>query len=225
MINFGVVWLNNGWCRCLWLNDCIVIWNPAINLVSDSDHHTKKLARMVRLSSSYYLFTVFWDSAKTLAVDLLYDNPNKHKLKLLVQTPRSYFMDVKCSGMWIYEQYCNLKSNDSFSFFFFLFRLLQHHDRLLARTNSSCLRFVLECAVPTYRRKSKADRGCVTFPIFILPINLIPLSQVAHSAERTDFLILQSWTTKVDNFKDWVLVFYRKPSETVRIELYHIDRQ
>ena len=71
----------------------------------------------------------------------------------------------------------------------FLFRLLQHHDRLLARTNSSRLRFVLECAVPTYRRKGKADRGCVTFPIFILPTNLIPLSQVAHSAEKTDFLI------------------------------------
>jgi len=40
---------------------------------------------------------------QTLAVDLL--NPsaefekNQHKLKRLVQSPNSYFMDVKCSGM------------------------------------------------------------------------------------------------------------------------------
>ena len=99
-----------------------------------------------------------------------------------------------------YVDYDNIVTSNLMTLF--LFRLLQHHDRLLARTNSGRLRFVLECAVPTYRRKGKADRGCVTFPIFILPTNLIPLSQVAHSAERTDFLILQSWTTKVDNFKD-----------------------
>jgi small subunit ribosomal protein S27e len=40
-----------------------------------------------------------------LAIDLL--NPSaeaeskKHKLKRLVQSPNSYFMDVKCPGMWI----------------------------------------------------------------------------------------------------------------------------
>lgn len=41
---------------------------------------------------------------QTLAVDLL--NPSakaeerRHKLKRLVQSPNSYFMDVKCSGMF-----------------------------------------------------------------------------------------------------------------------------
>ncbi|KAI9098814.1 ribosomal protein S27-domain-containing protein [Phlyctochytrium arcticum] len=38
----------------------------------------------------------------TLAVDLLNPLPRtearKHKLKRLVQSPNSYFMDVKCSG-------------------------------------------------------------------------------------------------------------------------------
>ncbi|KAG6845637.1 40S ribosomal protein S27 [Tephrocybe sp. NHM501043] len=38
----------------------------------------------------------------TLAVDLLNPSPeyerNQHKLKRLVQSPNSYFMDVKCSG-------------------------------------------------------------------------------------------------------------------------------
>ncbi|GJJ09454.1 40S ribosomal protein S27 [Clathrus columnatus] len=38
----------------------------------------------------------------TLAVDLLHPSAEaekrKHKLKRLVQSPNSYFMDVKCSG-------------------------------------------------------------------------------------------------------------------------------
>ena len=44
------------------------------------------------------------DLPQTLAVDLL--NPSaesekrKHKLKRLVQSPNSYFMDVKCPGSW-----------------------------------------------------------------------------------------------------------------------------
>lgn len=45
-----------------------------------------------------------------LAVDLL--NPSaeaeskKHKLKRLVQSPNSYFMDVKCPGMWKFASAC-----------------------------------------------------------------------------------------------------------------------
>jgi len=43
-------------------------------------------------------------ATKTLAVDLL--NPSleaeksKHKLKRLVQSPNSFFMDVKCPGLY-----------------------------------------------------------------------------------------------------------------------------
>lgn len=72
---------------------------------------------------------------------------------------------------------------------FFSFRLLRHHDRLLTRTNSSCLQFVHKCAVPTYRRKDKTDRGCVAFLFHIHPLTCSGF-QVAHSVERTDLLLL-----------------------------------
>ena len=71
---------------------------------------------------------------------------------------------------------------------FFSFRLLCHHDRLLARTDSGCVQFVHECAVPTYRRKDKTDRGCVTFLFHTHPLTYSG-SQVAHSVERTNLLI------------------------------------
>ena len=65
------------------------------------------------------------------------------------------------------------------SFPFSFFRLLRHHDCLLARTNSSCLPFMHECAVSTYRRKGKTDRGCVTFLFDIhRPTNLIPFPRL-----------------------------------------------
>ena len=49
------------------------------------------------------------DFLQTLAVDLL--NPSaesekrKHKLKRLVQSPNSYFMDVKCPGASILPRF------------------------------------------------------------------------------------------------------------------------
>src|SRR5258708_9996367 len=54
------------------------------------------------LSDPWSLFLQFPENKQTLAVDLL--NPSiesekkKHKLKRLVQSPNSYFMDVKCPG-------------------------------------------------------------------------------------------------------------------------------
>lgn len=78
----------------------------------------------------------------------------------------------------------------SFSLFLLLlFRLLRYHNRLLACTNSSCLSFVHECAVPTYRRKGKTDRGCVAILFHTTDLLTHSGSQVAHSAERTDVLI------------------------------------
>ena len=71
----------------------------------------------------------------------------------------------------------------------FSFRLLYHHNRLLACTSSGCLPFVHECAVPTYRRKDKTDRGCVAFLFHYTHPLTYSGSQVVHSAERTDFLI------------------------------------
>ena len=90
-------------------------------------------------------------------------------------------MDVKCPGMFAsgFGVVPQLYSS---------FRLLCHHHRLLARTNSSTLHFVRECAVPTYRGKDKTDRGCVAFLFHIHPLTHSG-SQVAHSAERTDYLI------------------------------------
>ena len=80
----------------------------------------------------------------------------------------------------------------SYGSFFFSFRMLRHHGCLLARTNSSCLPFMHDCAEPTYRRKGKTDRGYVAFLFHTYPLTYSG-SQVAHSAERIDFLISFSY--------------------------------
>lgn len=48
------------------------------------------------------VLSAFSNNTQTLAVDLLHPLPESekrsHKLKRLVQSPNSYFMDVKCPG-------------------------------------------------------------------------------------------------------------------------------
>lgn len=117
-------------------------------------HHKKKKKRKEYPSQwsvhPCYSFYSLLTSTKTLAVDLFHDSPDKHKLKCLVQKPNSYFMDVKCPGMFdggICQSYYSFSS----------FRLLRHHNRLLKCTNSGCLPFVHDCTVPTYGRKDKTD--------------------------------------------------------------------
>lgn len=48
-----------------------------------------------------------------LAKDLLHPTPEqekrRHKKKRLVQSPNSYFMDVKCPGQFTYELYLRFK--------------------------------------------------------------------------------------------------------------------
>ncbi|KAK2113570.1 40S ribosomal protein S27 [Saguinus oedipus] len=72
-----------------------------------------------------------------LAKDLLHPSPEeekrKHRKKRLVQSPRSYFMDLKCPGCY--------KITMVFSH---------------AQTVVLC--WLLHCPLPAYRRKSKAYR-------------------------------------------------------------------
>ena len=124
-----------------------------------------------------------------------------------MQSPNSYFMDVKCPGMF---PVCNCKICHVSQTYgsFFSFRLLRHHDRLLARTNSSCLFFMHECAMPTYRRKDKTDRGCVAFLSHTDPLTYSG-SQVAHSVEKTDFRSLISFSLSYVNHTHTLLrMFY-----------------
>merc|ERR1712212_366655 len=59
-------------------------------------------------TQSTWGFSDFWsrttDVAMPLAVDLLHPSPEaekrRHKKKRLVQSPNSYFMDVKCPGCY-----------------------------------------------------------------------------------------------------------------------------
>ncbi len=85
-----------------------------------------------------------------LAVDLL--NPSaeaeskKHKLKRLVQSPNSYFMDVKCPGAWKLRLFGLSVDTESDSR-----RMLQYFHRLLSCADRRHLQFVFQRAVPAYR--------------------------------------------------------------------------
>ncbi|KAG2350650.1 hypothetical protein BDR05DRAFT_921899 [Suillus weaverae] len=63
---------------------------------------TPKVRQKWYAAYSVYLYEILTGSAQPLAIDLL--NPSaeherkQHKLKRLVQSPNSYFMDVKCPG-------------------------------------------------------------------------------------------------------------------------------
>ncbi|PPQ63530.1 hypothetical protein CVT24_004758 [Panaeolus cyanescens] len=107
----------------------------------------------------------------TLAVDLL--NPSaeyeakQYKLKRLVQSPNSYFMDVKCPGQYIYP----FLQNSIFILLRLLdhlnscktrfYRLFRHHHRLLARSNRCRLPIMHKRALPAHWWKGKTDRGYV----------------------------------------------------------------
>lgn len=177
--------------RCRWLHSDL---KPRCKPCFENPHnlhyqHHKYLSQWcVRRS---YIFYSLLSSLKTLAIDLLYDGGHdgglRHKLKRLVQSPNSYFMDVKCPGMLVwFGEICHVPQSYGWSF---SFRLLRHHNCLLARTNGSCLQFVHKCAVPTYRRKGKTDRGCVAFLFHTHPL-MCSGSQVAHSVERTNLFLL-----------------------------------
>jgi hypothetical protein len=87
---------------------------------------------------------------QTLAVDLL--NPSaasearRHKLKRLVQSPNSYFMDVKCPGVLPID-HCSAKDKCTDVI---ALRLLCHHHSFLPRTNRRSLWCMYECALPAY---------------------------------------------------------------------------
>lgn len=98
---------------------------------------------------------------QSLAIDLL--NPSAtttektHKLKRLVQSPNSYFMDVKCPG----ASSCFPRARGLELMRCGLRRMLQHHHRLLARPDRRPLRILLHCPLPAHRRKGTSHRGCV----------------------------------------------------------------
>lgn len=86
---------------------------------------------------------------QTLAVDLL--NPSlehekqQHKLKRLVQSPNSYFMDVKCPGAPDDALHNSLSNLD--------LRLFRHHNRVLTRPDSRYLLILCDRPLPADRRK------------------------------------------------------------------------
>ena len=98
-----------------------------------------------------------------LAVDLL--NPSqkseeqRHKLKRLVQSPDSYFMDVKCPGTSFF-----ITPPPRIHRVFMMAgasRLFRNHNRLLARSDSRFVWRVLERLVPTHWWKGAVNRGSV----------------------------------------------------------------
>jgi len=110
-----------------------------------------------------------------LAADLDLLNPpaeyekNKHKLKRLVQSPNSFFMDVKCQACAL------LASRPGGSLAASLRQdavaersrragLLHHHDSVLAQPDGGAVRLLLRGAVPTDWRPRALDRGCVATP-------------------------------------------------------------
>jgi len=101
---------------------------------------------------------------QTLAVDLLHPSQEseqkKHKLKRLVQSPNSYFMDVKCPGASPSSADVVSAAPCAGSLMFLIFRLLCHHHRLLACANRRRLPFLHKRAVPAHWWKGQAHRGC-----------------------------------------------------------------
>ncbi|CAM4625079.1 unnamed protein product [Caretta caretta] len=71
---------------------------------------------------------------RDIAHPSLEEEKRKHKKKRLVQSPNSYFMDVKCPVM------------------------LQDHHSVQPCSDSGSVRWVLNCVVPAYWRKGQAYR-------------------------------------------------------------------
>lgn len=101
-----------------------------------------------------YRVLMFSPFLKQLAVDLL--NPSvesekrSHKLKRLVQSPNSYFMDVKCPGKFLNIYICIDWLGNCFINPLMLHRLFEHQHRFQSRSNRCPLFFLRYCFVPTH---------------------------------------------------------------------------
>lgn len=100
-----------------------------------------------------------------LTQDLMYPSLAKertrHKKKRLVQSPNSYFMDVKCVGKGcssgLYSALCHVLKLVRLSWKQF-FRLLQDHHNLQPCPDSCALHWLLVNPLPTSRRKVQTNR-------------------------------------------------------------------
>lgn len=132
------------------------------------------------------IFTIllFICSSFQLAKDLLHPSPEeekrRHKKKRLVQSPNSYFMDVKCPGTVFLHVDCphhftwQLLSDSLclciwacevmfwfLNYFFFLFRMLQDHDSVQPRSDSCAVCWLFNSPVSAHWRQSTSHRGSV----------------------------------------------------------------
>jgi small subunit ribosomal protein S27e len=95
---------------------------------------------------------------KDLCHPSLADEKSKHKLKRLIQSPNSFFMDVKCPGcfhittIFSHAQVCEELSLS------YRFATVVLTDRF-SLTDRCPLRWVLHRSEPTHRRQVQIDRG------------------------------------------------------------------
>lgn len=103
------------------------------------------------------------------------EEKRRHKKKRLVQSPNSYFMDVKCPGMFFFLQLAlgdmglrrvhssTLKGRcQCYSCFFCpFFRLLQNHNSVQPCSDSCALCWLFNGPVSAHWRQSTSHRGSV----------------------------------------------------------------
>lgn len=148
---------------------------PRCNCVSQTAEGSREHRSMPtiprRVSWSLKLNQVSWMfSCLSLMQDLMHPSPAKerarHKKKRLVQSPNSYFMDVKCVGKdctsGLYSVLCHWKynnNNDNSMCLSWkqLSRLLQDHHDLQPRPDSCTLHRLLFNPLPTSRRKVQTN--------------------------------------------------------------------
>lgn len=134
-------------------------WYGVIDVYFGSYCVLKSAAVRPNVDSLWFIFSLL---CLQLAKDLLHpsfdEEKRKCKLKRLVQSPNSYFMDVKCPGnetkyFNVIISIVHLRHADHLMQLSFLFvnRLLQDHDSVLARPDSCGLRRLLHCPLSTHR--------------------------------------------------------------------------
>lgn len=175
----------------MWISKQVIHLNDRYRVVYISTRMARALSLIVVLADRslrwlFLIFTIllFICSSFQLAKDLLHPSPEeekrRHKKKRLVQSPNSYFMDVKCPGRvflhadWPHhspDKYCHLAQfvfihlslwgNVLFFFVFVFFRMLQDHDSVQPRSDSCALCWLFNSPVSAHWRQSTSHRGSV----------------------------------------------------------------
>lgn len=147
-------------------------------VIVNLNYDWSKLTFFWRGSVSFCSFLLF--SLMQLAKDLLHPSPEeekrRHKKKRLVQSPNSYFMDVKCPGTGFQhantpdQNCCVATSGGDVGIIFFLtcilsvfFRMLQDHDGVQPCSDSRAVCGLFNGPVSAHWRQSTSHRGSVLF--------------------------------------------------------------